>query len=669
MLRKFDARALQSRFKFLEGWLSKNQSPRSWLGILPGLSLIGLTVIARLAGLFEPIELKTLDLFMRLRPVEPIDERVLVVGINDADIRRLDTYPVPDQTLTELLQKLEGYQPRAVGIDIVRDVPQEPGHQAFSQALRNMPHVFGIEILGSEGLPGASPPPALPAERVGVSDFPLDADGFVRRSQLGSFDAKGDYHYSLAVRLAKEYLDHEDILLDSGLKDPEAMRFGQTELPSFRENTGSYIRAQVGDQQTLLNVRNNPAPFRQVSLFSVLDNSIRPEWVQDKVVLIGITAASTKDLIYTDAIADENPGTVYGVVIHAHAVSQILSAVLNDRPLLKTWPEASEYLWILLWGMGGIFLIRRFPYFDAHVWVTLSAGVGLVGISYGALLLGWWIPIVPPLVVFLLNALIISRLQLYDRMMRSRIEAGHRVIRQTYSAMHNGPLQTLAVMMRSLEQKQNRGLEMPLEIEQLHHLNQEIRQLYTTLEEELEAQDNQFHLEQGLPALDLSLPLNELLYEVFAATLERDFPHFKSIKQRVIINFDEMQTQALEQEDKQSLCRFLEGALCNVGLHAKDATQLKVFCRTENDMNIIVVEDNGNSRSQSALDTLGWPSYQERWVTHTFMNRQGSGQGSREARRLASQLSGEFNRTRLSPSGVRCELKWPVHITRNRWLR
>lgn len=639
MLRKFGIRAARKQLPYPGSWRP------SWrAGILPGLVLTGLVMAARLLGLFESAELKALDLFMRLRPREPLDERVLVVGIDDPDIQKIGTYPVPDQTLAELIQTLDVYQPRAIGIDILRDLPQPPGHEAFVETLTQTPYVFGIEIIGFGGIPTVAPPPSLPTDRIGFIDFSLDVDGFVRRTPLGSFDRTGNYQYSLALRLAEEYLAYEDIFLEQGIKDPSAMRFGHIEIPNVSAHTGGYIGVDEGAQQTLLNVRSNPTPFRQVSLTDVLQGKVPPAWIRDNIVLIGITATSAKDLINSAATVGENPGTVYGVVIHAHAVSQILSAVLDNRPLMRAWPDSREYIWILIWGISGIFLVKVLPIPAYHFLAALGVGLGLVAIAYIALLVGWWIPVLPPLVIFLLNALVVSRIVLYDRMVRSRIEASQRVIRQTYNAMHNGPLQTLALIMRETERTHSAASV----VSQLSHLNQEIRHLYTTLEEEIETQDRRLSLEQGFPALDLTRPLHELLYEVYEQTLRRDFPHFKTLR-RYVTKFDPLQVQALDSEDIRSLCRFLEGALCNVGLHAEGATQLKVVCGTQNQENTIVIEDNGHSKRVRS--------------PHTFVDSQ----GSKQAKKLAAELRGTFRRTTISPHGVCCVLVWPVNVSQKRF--
>ncbi|MEO0536706.1 MAG: CHASE2 domain-containing protein [Cyanobacteria bacterium P01_A01_bin.123] len=625
------------------------QNPFSnWrVSILPGLTLTGLVIGVRLLGLFQSVELKTLDLFLRLRPAEPTDERVLIVAINEADIQNIGTYPIPDETLAALLKQLDQYQPRAVGIDIFRDLPVEPGHQIFVETLAALPYVFGVEFLETE----IAPPPSLPDERVGFVDFLLDQDGLVRRSLLGRPDASGEYRFSLTIRVVEEYLRHEQISLDNGIRDPSAMRFGETELTPFSSNTGGYVRTDANAQQILLNFRSGSEPFRVVSLKEVLKGTVEPSWIQNSVILIGITSLSQKDIVGSAALAGRNPGQVYGVEMQAHAVSQILSAVMEDRSLLRALPDAGEYLWILVCGAAGIFLVGFVSTPSRHLFLILGSGLGLVAIVYAVLMGGWWIPVVPPLVAFLLNGLVLPGFLLYDQILRSRIEEGQRVIRYTYDAMHNGPLQTLALVLRDVDDN-NQDVSGTQVAPRLHKLNQEIRSLYDTLEQELEPQNNQLHLDSGGPILELEIPLHELLYQVYAQTLERDFPNFQSIRVQ-IVKFEPMQADDLSMDEKRYLCRFLEEVLCNVGRYADGVTRLKVTCLSTEYENLIMVEDNGKcSQNQYGFN----------------VDKPEGGRGTRQAKQLAKYLKGQFRRFTVSPHGTCCELRWPIYQPRHWWL-
>ncbi|MGF1567068.1 MAG: CHASE2 domain-containing protein [Nodosilinea sp.] len=624
-------------------WARLRQPSATWQrSVLPGLAVIGLVVLGRLLGLFQELEWKTLDSFLRWRPAEAQDKRVLVVGIDEADIQRLGTYPIPDGAMAELLTTLAKQQPRAIGIDIYRNLPQEPGHGTLLDALENLPYVFGIEKISQ---PIVLPPPSLPPERVGFVDFPLDRDGFVRRAYLGSFPSvdhpNGDeFRFSLALRLAEAYLAEEGLELGNGRRHADNMGFGDTELFQVRPNSGGYRLADAGGNQVLINVRSGRSPFAMVSMAEVVAGRVAPELIRDRVVLIGITSLSVKDLVNSAAVASDNPGLVNGVEMHAHVVSQILGAVLDDRPPLRGWGDGWEYLWIVVWGGVGMVLVHRIPRPAVYMLLIGLIGLGLAGLSFVLLWLGgWWIPVVPTLIVFMVNGFVLPGFYLYDQTLRSRIDERQRVIEQTYDAIHNGPLQTLALLL----QKQD-TLE-PYVSAQLESLNRDLREVYNRLMQESLPQAEQLQLgSEGV--VNLRNPLHEVLYEIYTETLRRNFPGLSTIKVH-IVKFEPFAVEGLSTDHKQALCRFLEEALCNVGKHAVGATRLTVLCFATESENLIQVEDNGKT-----VLTLDQPRPQ--------------GRGTQQAQSLAQRLGGSFLRSPLEP-GTRCELRWSLQPPKRWW--
>lgn len=602
--------------------------------LLPGATVIGLVVLARLLGVFQEAEWKALDIFLRWRPDEPQDERILIVGVDEADLQRLETYPIPDDILADLLQTLAQYEPRVIGIDILRDFPVGEGYEVLVETLETTPNIVGIEKIFGEPV---EPPPALPVEQVGFADLPLDADGFVRRTHLGTLPALDThdpdrFRFSFALQLAEAYLAEEDLFLENGLKDDQAIRFGDTEFSRFRPNSGGYVNADSAGVQILIAPRSGTSPFEMVSMTDVIEGRVGAEQIRDRVVLIGITALSVKDVVNSAALDTNNPGLVYGVKMHAHITSQILSSVLDDRPILRTWHDGWEYFWIIFWGGAGIVLVRIVSRPAWYALLVGLVGLGLVGLSLALLWSGgWWIPVIPTLIVFAVNGLLLPGFYLYDQTLRSRIEERQRVIESTYDTIHNGPLQTLALLLQQREQLD------PSVSSKLDNLNQELRAIYTRLLEQSLPQQEQLQL-GNQRVIDLRSPLKEVLYEVYAETITRDFPGFDSIKFQ-ITKFEHLQADSLSSDEKRSLCRFLEEALCNVGKHANSPKRLTVICTATETENLIRVEDNGKNDPP-------------------FDNSLG-GRGTQQAQALAKRLRGQFQRS-ICETGSSCELRWPI---------
>lgn len=605
------------------------------VGAFTGMLVIALVMVARVTGSLQYLEWVAFDNFLRLRPEEAIDERILIVGINENDISTIKKYPIPDRELAALLEKLQAYKPRVIGVDTYKNIPVPPGHAELVAALKDRKNVIAVEKVLPEKI---DPPPYLENTQVGFADQFIDTDGKLRRSLLGTPIPKG-YKFSLSLRLAEAYLALQGITLENGLIDYHAMRFGDTELPRFSPNFGPYVKADAGGVQLLLNFRSGQERFRTISLNDIKARRFNPNWIRDRIVIIGITAPSIKDFITTSAIIPSKtaPGRVYGVEIQAHACSQIISAVLDNRPLIKSWSDKWEYLWIAVWGILGICFasLTKFPL--TNLFAVGSGSTILIGSCYLLLVSwGWLLPVIPAMLVFTLNGVGLTALFQYDQILRSKIIARQTVIEHTFETIHNGPLQTLAKVLKKVREQDLPPQELLSQVElELEQLNHDLRGIYDFLQRQPLSQESSLYIGNGLE-LNLQNPIHDILYQVYNYTLERDFPCFKTLKLKIPA-FDPIDEKNLSIEQKRALCRFLEEALCNVGKHAVGVTRLQVTCTTTDGWYSLSIIDNG-----------------------TGINSCKEGRGTQQFRHVAKQLKGKFRRDRISPKGTLCELSWPV---------
>jgi CHASE2 domain-containing sensor protein len=164
-------------------------------------------------------------------------------------------------------------------------------------------------------------------------------------------------------------------------------------------HTGGYQQLDAWGHQVLLNYRSHRSPQNiapQVTLTQVLKGQINPNLVKDKIVLIGVTATSLKDYFPTPYSAGQELNEqMPGVIVQAQMVSQILSAVLENRPLLWVWPMWREALWVGCWSLVGGMLAWRFRIL-LHLGLGGGVALGvLYGLCFGLLLRSGWVPLVP----------------------------------------------------------------------------------------------------------------------------------------------------------------------------------------------------------------------------------------------------------------------------------
>ncbi|MBR8836331.1 MAG: CHASE2 domain-containing protein [Stigonema ocellatum SAG 48.90 = DSM 106950] len=604
------------------------------VGALPGFIVIAVIIIARLTGSLQFLEWITLDTFLRFRPSETIDKRIVIVGINEADIQSVGKYPIPDREIAALIKKLQKYKPRAIGLDLVRYIPVEPGHNELGEVFKESKNIYGIEKILLPNL--FYPPPELPHKQISFSDVIPDKDGKYRRMILG-IPTDEEYKHSFCLRLAEAFLSHEGITLENGIRDTAAMRFGSTELPRFLPNTGGYVGTDAGGVQILLNFRSGAERFRTLSLNDIKTGNFNPQWIGDRIVMIGMTTSSTPDFIDTSATVPGliHDGQVYGVEFNAHGVSQIISAVLDGRSLINTWPHNWEYLWIFCWGFFGISLGR----FTQSAWKNFVAvgvaSVCLIAIGYYVLLLwGLWIPVAPILLILAINGVGLSAFAFYqyDQGLKSQIVVRQRAMEMAFTEIHNGPLQTLATLLRGVQNQELSNDELHL---RLQTLNVEIREIGEFLTQITLKKEEVLRLGSGLK-IDLNHPIHQLLYEVYSSTTERKIPYFQTLKVKVR-SFEPIEEQNLSFEEKRELCQFLEEALCNVGKHAKGVTRLYATGTKKDGWYTLRIKDNGPG------------------ICSSYENK-----GTKQSKDLAQQLGGFFKRETLSSQGTLCELTWPM---------
>lgn len=608
--------------------LSKNKQ------IVPGLIIIGVTIIARLLGTFQFVELLAYDTCLRLRPFEPTDKRITIIGIDEEDIKKIGKYPIPDRKIARLIEKLNSYNPRVIGLDLIRDIPIEPGAQELKAAFENNQNLISIEKV----LPVKfAPPSASPPTQIGFVDVLTDIDGQLRRSLLGTPNPENldEYKFSFTLRLAQAYLDSKKIKLENGRRDPNTIRFGTTEFPAFQPDFAGYIGEDANGVQVLINFRMGPEPFRIISLDQIETSDFNPSWIKDRIILIGMTAPSVKDNINSSVITSKSkiPNLVYGVEIQAHAISQIISAVLDGRLLLNSWPDWCEHLWILGWGILGICFARLIVSPLNNLLLIAISSFILISVSYLFLLWGWWIPVIPTLLVFVLNGLVLAPFYQYIRALKSHIDIQKSTIELTFENIHNGPQQTLKSLIRMI---QNEKITQDQLLDRLWNLDRDLIKLHKFLEEESLKKEATAILVANNIRLDLNIQINELLYLVYRHTLERNLPCFKTIKIK-IPKFALINNENFNIEQKREICLFLEEALCNVGKHATGVTHLKIIFKKNKNLFILRIEDNGKKSG----------SFHE-------------GQGTMQAKKLAHKLQGKFRREPIHPQGTLCELTWPA---------
>jgi CHASE2 domain-containing sensor protein len=380
-----------------------------------------LVVLVRFLELLQPLELAAYDHLFRIRPSEPQDDRFLIVAVDEASSQLLDRdYGVnratlPDAALAELLDQLQLYQPRVIGLDLYRPAAAEADLAAQFQQADNLIAICKSSETNWEGdrlADGTRPPPEVSANRVGFGDF-LDDGGRLVRRQILDQAADPDFcntEAAFSLLIAQQYLASEGVT-EEAIATPDGdyrqtWRWGNATFQ--RINHSSIYQYQYPSYQILLNYRahqGDPTRFvPQISLADILEGQLSEQDLQkisDRIVLIGATDVTTRDV--DSWSTPYGSRAVPGVILQAQMTSQIISAVLDGRSTLSWLPGWANLLWVLGWsGLGGFMAW----YFQQLRSLGL-AGVGAIASLYTICSLLFivqaiWLPLIPPALAFLL---------------------------------------------------------------------------------------------------------------------------------------------------------------------------------------------------------------------------------------------------------------------------
>lgn len=378
---------------------------------LSSLLSTGLVAIVRWLGILQPLELMAFDRLVQLRPTELTDTRLLVVTVTEKDIQaqgqEIRRGFLSDRTLQRLLDMLEQHKPAAIGLDLY----QSAATPEVAKRLRQSDRLIAIcKHPAKEEPTGVAPAAGSSPANLGFSDFVQDSDGVVRRHLLFMDVTPASLctaPYAFSVQLAFRYLVPKGITPQ--FTPAQDLQLGNVVFQSLLPRSSGYQPVDARGSQVLLNYRSAPTPqavAQTVTLTQLLTGQVNAAAIRNRIVLIGVASLNQGDYWRTP-YGVEVPAQIPGVMIHAQMVSQILSAVLDRRPLLWVWAWWGDVLWIGGWSLFAGILGWQFHRSLLLGVAAVATGGLLIGVCFFGLLQGGWFPLVPALFSLLLTVAIV----------------------------------------------------------------------------------------------------------------------------------------------------------------------------------------------------------------------------------------------------------------------
>src|SRR5215468_4077718 len=363
--------------------------------------MVLLLVPLREAGWLQGLELSWYDTLVTFFAGSQQSDRVVLVVTTEADINRFG-YPIRDNDLAAVLARVFAGRPKAVGVDLYRDLPMPPGSEELQAIQRAQDNLYWVFKLPDEGNIGIPPPPALrESGREVLADHVTDAGGVVRRALLLAADERtGSNWRAMGVSLAERYTGQALRPMDDDLA------LGQGRIPLLNQPYGPYARVDAAGYQMLFDYRGGYRRFRQISFSEIIDRPELGAALRDRIVLVGTAALSIKDNFATPfSTGWGGEGLLIGIALHAHLADQLIRLANGESRNPVPRPRMLDNVAIWIAAMAGAVLALL----AWRVLVVLGAlllGLGLVGgvTAWGFGVAGLLLPGVPVALAWVLSA-------------------------------------------------------------------------------------------------------------------------------------------------------------------------------------------------------------------------------------------------------------------------
>jgi len=361
---------------------------RRWgLALVPygaaALLLLGL----RQSLVAEAVDLQLYDLATWLRPrPTPRPSPVNLIGISELDIAAYG-WPIDDRLLCEAIERLSAAGAAAIGLDLYRDRGVGPQLECLRQQARMNPRLVSI-FNGAEAIQAI---PGTPEGRRAYNDLVLDPDGVLRRDLV---HVAGQDAATVALPLRLVQIARGLPWLPKGVEDGR--------LPGFwlRPFSGGYDRLDAAGYQQMLPF-HQPGSLSTWSLAQLLNGSVPPEAIRGRIVLIGSTAASLRDLFpvpQSRFLLGASQYQMPGMEVHGHRVLALLDRLDYGDRGIRVLPDWGEHLLLPAGLLLGLLLgeargsLRRSL---AAVLLTLLllGGLGFALLLFGRVWIGTTLPL------------------------------------------------------------------------------------------------------------------------------------------------------------------------------------------------------------------------------------------------------------------------------------
>ncbi|NEP55340.1 MAG: CHASE2 domain-containing protein, partial [Moorea sp. SIO3C2] len=195
--------------------------------------------------------------------------------------------------------------------------------------------------------------------------------------------------FSFSFQLAYRFLSQQG-RQPTVTEDSQGWKFGETVIGPLPRRFGGYQTLGGNTLELLLDYRNvEEQPAQQITVDDVLNRTIMPELVRDRIILIG---NNNRDL---DPPSNTPYGPMPAVWTQAHMTSQLIDIGLGIRALFWALPQWQDALIVGMYSILGGTLAYRFRSRKVFLLTLVVALLLWQQTCLGLLIRGGWLPFVP----------------------------------------------------------------------------------------------------------------------------------------------------------------------------------------------------------------------------------------------------------------------------------
>ena len=306
--------------------------PRPTIAVTDLLAALAIALAAfaiaaglRQAGMLDRVDLAVNDALVQATTQAAPGDAFFVILEHEEDLPRYG-FPLSDDALATLLEKISAAQPAAIAIDKYRDRPVPPGTERLQGLLEKNDRIFWVAKFGTEAGQAVDAPAALAKRFVGCGDLVDDPDGAVRRALIYMDD--GDrVCYALAWQLARHVAAQRGIRSEFTKTQPPELVFGKARLRAIDPGDGPYVDADTAGFQVAIPSAAGLPRIETVGLADVMEGRVDAARMKNRIVLFGSIAPSLRDFFdIPDASELGGHRKIAGVQVHALIASHLLAA-------------------------------------------------------------------------------------------------------------------------------------------------------------------------------------------------------------------------------------------------------------------------------------------------------------------------------------------------------